>query len=63
MDVLEQIGHARGFLVQDDKTVDRAARTLLRDYQSGRFGRYSLELPGNATITSPLFKPLKVTNE
>jgi len=53
--VLELVGASRGFRTSNDDGVDRAARTVFKDFQEGRFGRISLEEPGSAQITSPFF--------
>jgi ribosome biogenesis GTPase A len=53
--LLDQVGHGRGFRTDNDDGVDRAARTLFKDFQDCRFGRISLEEPELAQITSPFF--------
>jgi ribosome biogenesis GTPase A len=54
--LLAAVGSARGFTTGDDDGLDRAARTLMRDFQKGRLGRLTLERAGEAQITSPYFK-------
>ncbi|HES58257.1 MAG TPA: hypothetical protein ENO21_02380 [Firmicutes bacterium] len=53
---LELIGKSRGIKVNNDDALDRAARMLIRDFCRARFGRFSLEQPGEAKISSPLFR-------
>jgi len=55
LELLQQIGRGRGFDARSDAGVDRAARTLLRDFQQGRFGRLSLQQAGQDKVTSPMF--------
>jgi len=55
LELAEQVGRSRGYKVGDDDGVDKACRTLIRDFQRGRFGRLSLEHPAQTVITSPFF--------
>jgi ribosome biogenesis GTPase A len=61
-DWLMLLGHVaarHGFRMSGDDSVDRAARRLISDFQTGRFGRVTLERAGAARISSPLFnKPV-----
>ncbi len=46
-ELLLQIGRNRSFLGKDGEvTIDRTALKLLHDYQAGRLGRITLDLPG-----------------
>ncbi len=53
--LLELVAAGRGFGIKGDNEVDRAATTLIKSFQDGRFGRISLEYPHSAEITSPFF--------
>lgn len=56
LELLKVIGWSRNFMVEDDDGVDRASRTLMKDFQLCRFGRHTLQHPDTAVITSPLFR-------
>ena len=52
-EMLEIVARYGGYTLKNDDVVDKAARRLLKDYRSGRFGRISVEYPETAIITSP----------
>jgi ribosome biogenesis GTPase A len=55
LSLLELAAAGRGFTLKGDDEIDRAARTVIKAFQEGRFGRFSLEWPHSAQITSPFF--------
>lgn len=57
LELVESIAVRRGRKGESDDDIDRTARQLLRDFQRGRFGRFSIEDPATAQVTSPLFTP------
>lgn len=58
--MLEIVAHYGGYALKNDDVVDKAARRLLKDYRSSRFGRISLEQPETAVITSPFLRRAEV---
>lgn len=56
LQLLETVARKRGAGLDSEDETDRAARRLIRDFQRGRFGRVTLELPGEAAISSPFFE-------
>jgi len=57
LELLETIARKRGAGLESEDEADRAARRVMRDSQRGRFGRHTLEQPGEAVISSPFFEP------
>jgi ribosome biogenesis GTPase A len=55
LDLLAAIAKFKGRALGDDDAVDRASIRLIRDFQTGRLGRLTLEQPGKVPITSPYF--------
>jgi ribosome biogenesis GTPase A len=55
LDLLTAIAKSRGKSLGDDDAVDRMSLRLIRDFQTGRLGRITLEQPGAVPITSPYF--------
>ncbi len=46
-EILDALGRRRGFLVSGGEIdLERAAKTLLEEYRSGKLGRLTLEMPG-----------------
>lgn len=54
--LVQSIAGKRGIELDDDDAVDTIIRRVVRDFQRGRFGRLTLEEPGVAEITSPVFR-------
>jgi len=52
---LAAVASRHGGKAGSSDALDRAARRLVRDFQIGRFGRATLERPGDDPITSPHF--------
>jgi ribosome biogenesis GTPase A len=55
LELLECVSLRHGYKLDNDDAADRASRKVIRDFQQGRFGRLSLQVPNIDAITSPFF--------
>jgi ribosome biogenesis GTPase A len=56
LEVLEGVAAARGYKITTADHVERASLRLINDFQAGKLGRLSLEVPETAQISSPIFR-------